>query len=447
VKVSQYADANPASTPTQEVENFYDAFDRRVGKKLSRAGQTDRHERYVYDASDMVLAFEGTSAGLSNADLKHRYLWGEAVDQLLADENLELGLCYFPQADLQGSIVGSGGYAPAANQFGGYNGVDYDPFGNAVGQIYSDTRFRYTGQEWDADAGLYYYNARWYDPHTGQFLSQDPLAFAAGDPNLYRYVGNNVTNLTDPSGLAWFWQSDYVQPDWMSEQSVHLYYVNAGWLWNSPSEYIGTLDSRTGLVTRGASSVPLQSVEDEVSAWGTTGDWGKWFAANNLDRTSPTAQNILHNELPLNRNDRARTVADMQTVARLGVEFYAMAPFCARPAVPKFAGSVCVKSNECVPKVHLQSARQAARAPAKVASSNVQSAASKVEEFLGKDMVVKRADPKGFVGISKDGMRRFRMDLEGHGDAPHAHIEVFDPARQRWIDAGSQHRYYFGGQH
>jgi RHS repeat-associated protein len=203
VKVSQYADANPASTPTQEVENFYDAFDRRVGKKLSRSGQTDRYERCVYDGSDMVLAFEGTSAGLSNADLKHRYLWGEAVDQLLADENLELGLCYFPQADLQGSIVGSGGYAPAANQFGGYNGVEYDPFGNAVGQIYSDTRFRYTGQEWDADAGLYYYNARWYDPHTGQFLSQDPLGFAAGDPNLYRYVGNNVTNWTDPSGQIW----------------------------------------------------------------------------------------------------------------------------------------------------------------------------------------------------------------------------------------------------
>lgn len=35
---------------------------------------------------------------------------------------------------------------------------------------------------------------------------QIPLGFAAGDANLYRYVGNNPTNATDPSGLipdAW----------------------------------------------------------------------------------------------------------------------------------------------------------------------------------------------------------------------------------------------------
>jgi hypothetical protein len=61
-------------------------------------------------------------------------------------------------------------------------------------------------------------------------------------------------------------------------------------------------------------------------------------------------------------------------------------------------------------------------------------------------MVIKRADQKGLVAMSKDGTRRFRMDLEGHGDAPHGHIEVFDPQRQRWIDAGGDHRYYFNGQ-
>lgn len=31
---------------------------------------------------------------------------------------------------------------------------------------------------------------------------QDPLGFAAGDANLYRYVGNSPTNFTDPSGLS-----------------------------------------------------------------------------------------------------------------------------------------------------------------------------------------------------------------------------------------------------
>jgi hypothetical protein len=40
-----------------------------------------------------------------------------------------------------------------------------------------------------------------YFPAVGRFTSEDPKGFAAGDENLYRYVGNNPTNLTDPSGM------------------------------------------------------------------------------------------------------------------------------------------------------------------------------------------------------------------------------------------------------
>ena len=42
---------------------------------------------------------------------------------------------------------------------------------------------------------------RWYDAGVGRWLSQDPIGFAAGDANLYRYVGNGATNATDPDGL------------------------------------------------------------------------------------------------------------------------------------------------------------------------------------------------------------------------------------------------------
>ena len=41
-----------------------------------------------------------------------------------------------------------------------------------------------------------------YDPTVGRWLSQDPIGFKGGDPNLYRYVGNSPTNATDPSGLV-----------------------------------------------------------------------------------------------------------------------------------------------------------------------------------------------------------------------------------------------------
>jgi hypothetical protein len=36
----------------------------------------------------------------------------------------------------------------------------------------------------------------------GQFLSEDPIGFTARDPNLRRYVGNEPTRYTDPSGNA-----------------------------------------------------------------------------------------------------------------------------------------------------------------------------------------------------------------------------------------------------
>ncbi len=59
-----------------------------------------------------------------------------------------------------------------------------------------------TGRDWDADADLYYYRARWYDPAIGQFISEDPLGFGAGDANLHRHVGNSPVTFVDPSGLT-----------------------------------------------------------------------------------------------------------------------------------------------------------------------------------------------------------------------------------------------------
>ena len=40
-----------------------------------------------------------------------------------------------------------------------------------------------------------------YDPSVGKWLSEDPIGFDGGDLNFSRYVGNNATNATDPTGL------------------------------------------------------------------------------------------------------------------------------------------------------------------------------------------------------------------------------------------------------
>ena len=95
----------------------------------------------------------------------------------------------------------------------------YDSFGrlvrevdyNAAGQVIAstdpaavDTLFGYTGRLFDPHTSLQYNRARWYDAATGRWLNQDPIGFAAGDMNLYRYVGNGPTSATDPSGLREF---------------------------------------------------------------------------------------------------------------------------------------------------------------------------------------------------------------------------------------------------
>ncbi|MHB1769401.1 MAG: RHS repeat-associated core domain-containing protein, partial [Phycisphaerae bacterium] len=56
------------------------------------------------------------------------------------------------------------------------------------------------GYQFEQPLGLQYVRQRWYDPVTRQFISQDPLGFAGGDVNLFRYAGNNPVNQNDPGG-------------------------------------------------------------------------------------------------------------------------------------------------------------------------------------------------------------------------------------------------------
>ena len=42
--------------------------------------------------------------------------------------------------------------------------------------------------------------ARYYNPSTGRWLSEDPIGFDGGDNNFYRYVENNPVRYIDPEG-------------------------------------------------------------------------------------------------------------------------------------------------------------------------------------------------------------------------------------------------------
>ena len=86
----------------------------------------------------------------------------------------------------------------------------YAPYGSSR---YSDgtmpTAYNFTGQRFDSQTGLFYYNARYYDPVSGRFTSADVLQNNTVGMDPYAYVAENPETLRDPTG-HWGWD-DFVQ--------------------------------------------------------------------------------------------------------------------------------------------------------------------------------------------------------------------------------------------
>jgi len=216
-----------AGTVTKVVEYDYDVFNRRIAKRVDDDGDgtVDRSYRFVYDSSgkldpgtgvpldDVVLVFEDPDgSGSQPFALSSRLLHGPAIDQIFASESAT-GEILWALADHQGTVRDWVTYDAASDTTGVVHHLKYDSFGRitaiedgsgnpaALRSPLSALSYSYTGRVWDADAELYFYRARWYDPTTGRFISEDPIGFAAGDANVSRYVGNGVTTRVDPSGL------------------------------------------------------------------------------------------------------------------------------------------------------------------------------------------------------------------------------------------------------
>ena len=192
-RLVEVVDRDAGDRIVQQVRLTYDVADQRIGKSVDVDGDgpaAEVIERYVYDRGQILLVFDGSGQRIE------RVLSGPIVDQILTVEDAQ-GVVLWALTDHLNTIrdiVDSNGQV--------VQHIRYDTFGAVVDRTDPDLKFRFgfTGREFDEETGLLYVRARYYDPATGSFISEDPIGFGGQDENLYRYVGNDPVNNIDPEG-------------------------------------------------------------------------------------------------------------------------------------------------------------------------------------------------------------------------------------------------------
>lgn len=98
--------------------------------------------------------------------------------------------------------------------------LHYKPYGELAMRTEGDPAYhKFNSHRLDDESGLYYYNARYYDPHIGRFITPDTIVTDPGNSqslNRYMYVEGNPITLNDPSGNRPSWQIDLYAEQVMS---------------------------------------------------------------------------------------------------------------------------------------------------------------------------------------------------------------------------------------
>ena len=171
-------------------QNSYNGEGQRIQK-------VDVDETINYYYQDGVVAYTTDANGKQNS----QNLIG-TDGNVLATERFQQNATqyYLYNKDIQGgtsSLVKEDGSADATYQ--------YTDFGETTiqGDDQAKNEVSYTGGIYDQSTGLYYLNARYYNPEDGRFLTEDTYHGENDKPDtqhLYVYCANNPVNYVDPSG-------------------------------------------------------------------------------------------------------------------------------------------------------------------------------------------------------------------------------------------------------
>ena len=191
----------------QIVEYAYDYNNVLIRKVLDADGDGISDSKTIFLPENYQTAIQLDDADLSDNNpiaVSHRYLWTpDQQDKLLADVTPTETL--WTLTDHLGTVrdiiqnTPSGLLVPAH--------VIYDAYGNVLSckdangtDVSNPVLFGFTGKYFDADTQLQNNVNRWYDATVGRWLSTDPIGFNGNDTNLYRYVGNKITQFIDYLG-------------------------------------------------------------------------------------------------------------------------------------------------------------------------------------------------------------------------------------------------------
>lgn len=159
------------------------------GQRIARIEEGGEHTYYVSPTLEVTIKPDGSKTWRKSYPLS-----GNTSAVREGSNTNSTGTVYYGHSDHLGSTVlvtATNGTAAAKQR--------YFPYGTTKsesGDLHTDRK--YTGQISDQDqTGLYYYNARYYDPLTAKFTQADSVNDGL---NRYAYVGNNPISRIDPTG-------------------------------------------------------------------------------------------------------------------------------------------------------------------------------------------------------------------------------------------------------